>query len=39
MEAELNEIDPRTENLAVTEEANVDEDIPIYLKKEQSTET
>ena len=33
MEAELTEIDSRTGNLAVTEEANVDEAIPIYLKK------
>ena len=33
MEAELTEMDSRTDNLAVTEEANVDEAIPIYLKK------
>ena len=31
MEAELTELDSRTDNLAVTEEANVDEAIPIYL--------
>ena len=31
MEAELTEMDSRTDNLAVTEEANVDEAIPIYL--------
>ena len=31
MEAELTELDSRTENLAVTEEANVDEAINIYL--------
>ena len=36
MEAELaeaSEINPKTENLAVTEEAGVDEAIPIYLLK------
>ena len=33
MEAELTGIDSRTDNLAVTEEENVDEDIPIDLKK------
>ena len=33
MEAELNEMDSRTYNLAVTEESNFDEAIPIYLKK------
>ena len=38
METELTEMDSRTENLAVTEEANVDKAIPIYLKKEQNTE-
>ena len=38
MEAEQNEIDSRTENLAVSEDANVYEAIPIYLKKQQSTE-
>ena len=37
IEAELNEMDSRTDNLAVTEEANVDEDIPIDLRKEQIT--
>ena len=34
MEAELgefSEIDPKTNHLAVTEEANVDEAIPIYI--------
>ena len=31
MEAELTEMDSRTEKLAVTEEENVDEAIPIYL--------
>ena len=39
MEAELTEMDSRTENLAVTEEANVDEAIPIGLRKERSTES
>ena len=33
MEAELTEMDSRTDNLAVTEEANVDEAITIDLKK------
>ena len=31
MEAELTEMDSRTDNMAVTEEANFDEAIPIYL--------
>ena len=31
--AELSEMDSKTDNLAVTEEANVYEDIPIDLKK------
>ena len=41
MEAELtesSEMDSKTDNLAVAEEANVDEYIPIYLKKEQNTQ-
>ena len=38
MEAELIGIDSKTDNLAVTEEANVDEAIPIDLRKEQSTQ-
>ena len=38
MEAELTEMDSRTDRLAVTEEANVDEAIPIYLRKEKNTE-
>ena len=33
MEAEPIEIDSKTDNLAVTEEANVDEAIPIDLRK------
>ena len=33
MEAELTEIYSRNENLAVTEEANVDEAIPIDIRK------
>ena len=33
MEAKLTEMDSRTDNLAVTEEENVDEAIPIYLRK------
>ena len=32
-------MDSRTDNLVVTEEANVDEDIPIGIKKEQITES
>ena len=39
-EAELtesSEMDSKTDNLAVTEEANVDDAIPIYLKKELNT--
>ena len=38
MEAELTEMDSRSDNLAVSEDANVDEAIPIDLRKEQSTE-
>ena len=38
METELTEMDSRTENLVVSEDANVDEAIPIDLKKEQNTE-
>ena len=38
MEAELTEMDSRTDNLAVSEEASSDEAIPIDLIKEQSTE-
>ena len=33
-EAELIEMDSKTDHLTVTEEANVDESIPIDLKKE-----
>ena len=32
-QTEASEINSKTENLAVTKEADVDEDIPIYLKK------
>ena len=38
MEAELTEMDSRTDNLAVSEEANFDEAIPIDIRKEQITE-
>ena len=38
MEAELIEIDSKTDNQAITEEANVDEVIPIDPRKEQSTQ-
>ena len=37
MEAEMTEMDSRPENLAVSEDANVDEDIPIDLGKKRST--
>ena len=33
MEVELNEMDSRPDNLVVSEDANVDEDIPIDLRK------
>ena len=39
MEFELAEMDSRTDNLAVTEEANFGEAIPIDIKTEQSTES
>ena len=35
---ELSEINSKTDNLAVTEEADVDESIPIYLQKERKTQ-
>ena len=38
IEAELTEMDSKTDHLAVTEEANIDEDIPIDLRKERSTQ-
>ena len=38
MEVEQTEMDSRPENLAVSEYANVDEAIPIDLKKGQITE-
>ena len=41
MEAELTESskpNSKTDNLAVTEEANVDESIHIYLKKKLNTQ-
>ena len=36
---ELSEMDSKTDNLAVTEEADVDESIPIYIKKERNAYT
>ena len=33
MKAELTEMDSKTDHLAVTEEENVDEAVPIYLRK------
>ena len=33
MEVELTKMDSRTDNLAVTEESNVDEAIPIGIRK------
>ena len=38
MEAELTEMDSRTDNLEATEEANVDEAISTDLRKEKITE-
>ena len=41
MESELtksSEINSKTDNLAITEEAIVDQAIPIYLQKEQKTQ-
>ena len=35
---ELSEINPKTDNLVVTEEADGDEAIPIYLKEERKTQ-
>ena len=37
MEAELTKMDSRNDNLAVNEEANVDEAIPVDIRKEQGT--
>ena len=39
MEAELTKMDSRPDNLAVSEDSNFDEAIPIGLRKEQSTES
>ena len=42
MEAEIiesSEMDSKNDNLAVTEEADVDEATPIYLKKKRNTHT
>ena len=38
MEAELTKMDSRPDNLAVSEDASVDEAVLIYLRKEQGTE-
>ena len=38
MKSELTEMDSIPGNLAVSEDANVDENIPTDLRKEQSTE-
>ena len=38
MEAELTEMDSRPENLAVSEDESVEEDIPIDIRKEQRIE-
>ena len=35
---ELSEINSKNDHLAVTKEADLDEAIPIYLKKEQKTQ-
>ena len=37
MEAELTKTDPRYENLAVSEDASVDEAVPIDIRKEKNT--
>ena len=37
MEAELTKMDSRPDNLAVSEDASVDEAVPIDLRKEQCT--
>ena len=42
MESELtksSEINSKTDNLAITEEAILDEAIPIYLQKERKTQS
>ena len=39
MESELNVMDSRPDNLVVSENASVDEAIPIYIRKERSTES
>ena len=36
MEAELTKMDSRTDNLKVSEEENVDESIPMDLRKEKN---
>ena len=38
MEAELTKIDSRPDNLAVSEDASVDEAVPVDIRKEQSKE-
>ena len=38
MEAELTEMDSKNDHIAVTEEANADEAIPIDIRKERSTQ-
>ena len=38
MEAELNKMDSRPDNLAVSEDASVDKDVPIDIRKEQDIE-
>ena len=38
MEAELTEMDSKNDHLAVTEEVNVDEAIPIDIRKERITQ-
>ena len=37
MEAELTKMDSRPDNLAVSEDASVDEAVPIDIRKELST--
>ena len=39
MEAELNKMDSRADNLAVSEDSSVDESVPIDIRKEQNTKS
>ena len=39
MEAELNKTDSRPDNLAVSEDGSVHEDVPIDIRKKRNTKT